>query len=199
MITIGSKSSVSYLSPISKWDWINAFFTRSQSVDIERQYQDYNIRFFDICVRIEDDKHTVFCYSDVSYQTFSVYEIFSFLNSRGGCTVRLTLEDQTVNPISEHKFYLYCVNAEMMYPNIDFCGGYAVSSPSYKIYHFNYEKKCQRKFRYISALPEDSGFFKKMLYYIFPKLYARFYNKKLIEKYSEEQAVLLLNYIQFVN
>lgn len=62
MITIGSKSSVSYLSPIHKIDWIGVLFNRRQSIDIERQYMEFNIRFFDITVRTDDEKHTVFCY-----------------------------------------------------------------------------------------------------------------------------------------
>lgn len=123
---------------------------------------------------------TVVSYDDTPLQTFSVYEMLGFLNRHGAATVRLTLDDPDYITGVENKFYVYCANAESMFPNINFCGGYAVGREKIKLYEFKYEKNRTSSILYAGPLPEDVGFWRRTLYRICPRLHAFIYNRKMI-------------------
>ena len=197
MITIGSKSSASYLRPVYKTGWLMLPFVRRQSMSIERQYTVYGIRFFDISVRTDRDKRTLISCDGVTMTTFSVYEMFSFMNQRGNCTVHLTLDEKGYTPEAENRFYVYCANAEMMFPNVNFCGGYVTDRPEEPVYRFSYEKSRPRPVCYISALPAGAGFWRRLFHRVCPRIHAYIYNKRTIAAHAEENGVLLLDYVQY--
>lgn len=166
-------------------------------MNIEEQYLKYGIRFFDISVRMDVRGRTAICYGDTPLETFSVFEMLGFLNRHGSAVVRMTLDDPDYLTGVENKFYVYCANAESMFPNINFCGGYAIGRSKIKLYEFKYETSKTSPFVYATSLPENAGFWRKTLYRICPRLHAFIYNKKVIAEHSADGGVLLLDYVQY--
>lgn len=136
---IGSLNSMSYLKPHSLFDKIFAWLKRTQKVDIKEQYEKYNVRAFDFHFYfVGSSKKTIFKYDGIEYETFSIYEILNYLNSKNNVYARVVLEDNSKNINLEKCFIEYCQKIESIYPKIKFFGGYR-ENDSKHLYNFKYD------------------------------------------------------------
>lgn len=134
---IGSRDSMSYLEPhvSSKWfSFIERYIAKlksAQVVDIKTQYEVYGVRAFDIHISfLKNTDKAYFKYDTVDYETFSIYDILNYLNTKLNANVRIVLEDlgEEIGAVErarlESRFAEYCQMIELLYPNICFYGGY---------------------------------------------------------------------------
>ena len=128
---IGSLHTMSYLEPHSAFGRFIARFKRTQKVNILEQYEKYNVRAFDLHLYFVGNKgRAIFKYGGIEYQTFSVYEILNYLNSKENVYVRIVLEDngeiiaEENRQLLEKRFAEYCKIIDSIYPNMKFFGGY---------------------------------------------------------------------------
>jgi len=128
---VGSLHSMSYLRPHRLKDRIINWLKRAQTVSIFEQYEKCGIRAFDIHLYfLNKNGKAIFKCGNTEYETFSVFEILNYLNSKQNVYVRIVLED-----LGEHmakdcretlkiRFINYCQIIESVYKNIHFFGGY---------------------------------------------------------------------------
>ena len=128
---LGSFHSMSYLKAHKfKYRLIN-WLKRAQTVDIFKQYEECGIRAFDLHIYfLNKNGKAIFKYGNIEYNTFSIFEILNYLNSKSNIFVRIVLEDlgehMTVDGriMLEKRFINYCQMIESIYKNIVFFGGY---------------------------------------------------------------------------
>lgn len=111
---LASHNSLSYYPP--QW-WVIPFnwMAKCQSLTIEQQYE-RGVRLFDIRVKIVDGK----VYSGHGIATYIVDfdTIFSFLNEKGDCTVRIIQETS-----DDNLFVNFVENLMRLYHDIKYVGG----------------------------------------------------------------------------
>ena len=139
---IGSLHTMSYLEPHNSFKTLFARFKRVQKVNILEQYEKYNVRAFDLHLYFVGNKgRAIFKYGSIEYETFSVYEILNYLNSKENIYVRIVLEDNgerisdESRQILEKRFVEYCKIIDSIYPKLKFFGGYR-EYDSKQIYQF---------------------------------------------------------------
>lgn len=128
---IGSLHTMSYLKPHSLFNRIIVWLKRTQTHNIQEQYEKYNVRAFDLHLYFVGNKgRAIFKYNGVEYETFSVYEILNYLNSKKNVYIRIVLEDngEILSPEKrnslEVRFAEYCNIINSIYSNLKFFGGY---------------------------------------------------------------------------
>ena len=153
---IGSLHTMSYLEPHNSFKTLFAWFKRVQTVNIKDQYEKYNVRAFDLHLYFVGEKgRAIFKRGSVEFETFSVYEILSYLNSMKNVYVRIVLEDNgsylhdKKREILEKRFVEYCKMISVIYPNIAFFGGYR-ETDSKQLYNFE------------NDAPDDLIFYKRV-------------------------------------
>lgn len=117
---LGSHNSITYLPP-KRWKIFN-FMAKCQESSIQEQYEQYNVRLFDIRIhfnKLEPEiKHGLITYDG------SLQDILEYLNSRHDKVyVRVILETCRHNESQELLFINECKLMEKLYPNIYFFGG----------------------------------------------------------------------------
>lgn len=203
---IGSHNSLSYIKP-KKWYLMPFhFMARCQSKDYVKQYETYGVRLFD--VRIWFDKygkpevrHGLMAFD---IDSDGLNDFFEYLNNKGDCYCRILLEEDNVLKKNknieeiENKFSEFCKKIEDRYKYIAFFGG-----------NRKYDFKVIYKFRveypnmvdYYSSttswFTHSNSTFLRIIDDWWPWLYARFHNKKNIEKVKKENKFdfLLLDFV----
>lgn len=188
---IGSHNSWSYL-PVRKW-WMKPirFMARCQRVDIRRQYE-LGVRCFDLRVRFNKYGLGVVAHGIVEYcyTASKIYEDLAWINEKGGCYVRVIHEIRTIGQYKNRRrnlFINFCSTVEDDYRNIRFWCGRELLCWGYD-YHFDgFEPTCQET--YGSVVPG-----KKWLYGWWPWIYARTHNRKIRERGTDKD-ILLIDYV----
>lgn len=201
MKLLGSHNSLTYLKP-KKW-YLKplAFMAKCQGVDYRSQYQEHNIRLFDlrICFNKKNAlevRHGMMVY-DISEN--GVLEFINFLNTKGDCYVRIILEENNIQKKksyakkSEECFIAYCEFLEKSFPDVKFfCG------------RRKYDWKCLYQFknnevpmldmyssttRLIGNAHYNNFFskFKNIADDWFPAIYAKTHNKKNYKEFMEKE------------
>ena len=169
-----------------------AFAARCQRVDIRTQYEKYGVRCFDLRVRFNKYGLGIVAHGIVEYcyTASKVYEDLAWLNEKGGCYVRVIHEIRTIGQYKNRRrnlFINFCSTVEDDYRNIRFWCGRELLCWGYD-YHFDgFEPTCQET--YGSVVPG-----KKWLYGWWPWLYARTHNRKIRERGTDKD-ILLIDYV----
>lgn len=207
-IKIGSHNSLSYIKP-KKW-YLRPFhfMARCQAKNYVEQYEKYGVRLFD--VRIWFDKygklevrHGLMAFNiDVD----ELNRFFDYLDNKGDCYCRILLEEDNVLKKNknvkeiEAKFSEFCKQVEDTYKHIAFFGGNR--KYDFKvIYKFKVEKPHMVDY-YSSTtswfIHTDNSFL-RIIDDWWPWPYARFHNKKNIEKAKRDLRVIDFILLDFVN
>lgn len=189
---LGTHNSFTYLSPSHWWLYPINFTAKCQSASIEEQYFDYGVRAFDFRVRFTKHGEVVLAHGLVTYK--EGYDEFihalTFLNLKGGCYVKISLETRNCFTRSEYQdecFKILCENLERHYVNIKFYGGCETG-------------KSEHKYTFRTVPPTSDGFHaswetKNKLDDLWPWLYAKQHNSESYKKGSEKDIMFL----DFVN
>lgn len=194
---LGSHQSMTYL-PVRKW-WMKplAFTARCQEVPLHDQFWVYGCRMFDIRLRFDKSGFPILAHGviewdyDDTYTT--IYHIFDALNkwakeSGDNVYVRVWLESNSEmkdQASQEEQFVKLCSFIEKVYTNIHFFDGFR--KYDWKVLYQFKGPKPPFDDRYSSAnnVKEDD---------LFPKKYAKKYNKKILEEGTDKE-YLLIDYV----
>lgn len=172
---IGTHNSMTYL-PLKHW-WMYPFnwIAKCQSLSIEEQYE-LGVRLFDIRISYDKDYNLEFRHGLIAYKG-NVIETLSYLNSKQEpIQIRIILE----KPDKDQLFGLDIIRFQKLFPNLTF-----------------YEGRKKSTWKQIVSLPlldlnqlvgSMSG---KLLYKIFPKLYAKKYNEINVHTYLDYKPLLI--------
>ena len=205
IMLLGSHHSMSYLEPANKWNKLWHFLRQTQNVDIETQYLKYSVRVFDIRLYIDNHLHVMFKQECVPLRTVSVYDVLSFLNRMGDCYVRVSLEvndsDFMTNMVlaKYKRFSEYCAIIEDIYPHITFLGG-IVSQTGQWLYRFTKNKNnlIEVKMNYHSN-NSLKNFLVNAFRKICPRLFFFFFNKQFYDRLLSDSSIKTFFLMDFVD
>lgn len=204
---LGSHNTMTYLKPRKWWMRLGSFMARCQNKSIEKQYE-LGARWFDIRIAFIENKDKIlspiFSHGLVEYKNSNIEEVFNFLNEKKAYC-RIVLEKGGDSEL--YFFKLYIAKWLKNYPNIKVTqiakkGDWDNLYPDKTV-----ESPCSLKDCYASTngyypqyenLPGIlrsktwSGY---ILDDLWPWIYAKFHNKKNLEKYKNEDIILLLDFI----
>lgn len=193
-MVIGSHNSWSYL-PADNWLLRPfEFIARCQNVDIKTQYEEYGVRCFDL--RVLFDNHGVvsiahgFMKFKIDYQQLGDH--LKFINDKGDCYVRLIHEVRRKSQYTEDAkkyFCTFCQYVESKYTNIKWWCGRNLYNWEFD-YDFGPEPSCHEDYSSVSK--------PKLIDDWWPWLYAKFNNKKIIEKGTDKE-ILLIDFVNYGN
>lgn len=191
---IGSSNALTYLRPIKWWHRVFRWKHKHQEYTYDEQYYFGCVRFFDIRLGVSKTNKMIVKNGKCIFNTFSLYEVFDFLNKRGDATVMLTLDVSLDEVVSssyrelEKRFIDFCNASQMIYTNVVFCGG--IRSVDEKVlYRFRGNMPTVYKAEDVSG---KYWFWNKY----FPPI-TRFFNKKLIREYRKDDGYLLINFVDY--
>ena len=151
-----SFKSWSYL-PTRKW-WMRpfSFINKTQETDIREQYTLYGVRGFDLFVRFNKNKQLVLCNGKIeyNYELDNLFNDLSWIDSRTGCYVRITLEDDK----NKEQFKEFCSLLEKTFTHIKFFGGLSYDGETF--YFDNFPKYVESNFIRKSSAKVHNSFVK---------------------------------------
>lgn len=185
---------------------------KCQDVDYKEQYEKYGIRLFDLRVWFDKNgklqvRHGIIQFkADLNF----VSEFLNYLNKKKDCYVRIILEEDNIlkkKPYAhnnEMKFLVFCEKIEEAYLHINFFCGYR-KFDSHIIHHFKSpEPPIMDRYSSTTRLfgkRNDSNWINRLINQLddlWPWLYAKIHNKKLIKKHETEDVDKYL-FFDFVN
>lgn len=166
-----------------------AFMARCQSKTIREQYE-LGVRCFDLRVRFNRRGLGIVAHGMVEYcfTASKIYEDLSWLDSQGDCMVRVLLEVRSSRRYNKRNvtlFRQFCSRIEDSYTNIRFWCGRNLYNWAYDYDFFDYPSCCEM---YASVCPPN------ILDDWWPWLYARRHNRKIREKGTDKD-ILLIDYV----
>lgn len=180
-----SHNSWTYLSPKTFLGKVFSFLAKCQSKTIKEQYEQYQVRVFDLRIRLNNKKQPTIAHGIFEYSIENLQYDLSFLNQKKA-SVRVLLEISSEYKDTEAQrnwFINYCKQLEEMYPNINFFGG----RPAYcgiKYYKFKNENPTIKS-------GNASSINKNKLDDLWPWLYAKLNNKKILNQVITEDCLIL--------
>lgn len=172
---IASHNTMTYLKPDKWYMYPFRFIAKCQSKTVVEQYES-GVRFFDIRIGFDKYNNPKFKHGLISFKS-NINSVISYLTSKDDVIIRIIAEDD--NPM----FNNFCNYLEGIY-GYRFCGGNRKSDWK-KVYNFNNKTEYTIKECY-SSMPSNPKW-----YGIFPWLYAKLHNKKVLsEKYNEEYLMI---------
>ena len=189
MKVLGSHNSLSYLPVKRWWMWPIRFMARCQRVDIRRQYE-MGVRCFDLRIRSDKDGALVVAHGCVEYgiNLFGLMGMLSYLDKKGDVMVRILHEVRNGRQYTEQARVLFADTCDYFvkeYPHIRFWFGRNLFNWQ-KDYDFGDDPECEE--RYASVTPP------KLLAW-WPWLFSRLYNKRIREKGTEKE-ILLIDFVE---
>lgn len=176
---IGTHNSMSYLEPKRWYMYPFRFIAKCQSMPINEQYKK-GIRLFDIRISYNKNNYPEFRHGSMAFKG-DVFEILTWLNNQGDpIKIRLILEEKNESKLRESLFIGDVSKFKVLFPNLTF-----------------YEGRRKFDWKQIADLPtlditqlvgSMSG---KLIYKIYPKLYAKKYNDKNINTYLDIKPLLI--------
>ena len=187
---IGSHNSWSYKTPINGILMkIFAFMGKCQRKDIIEQYENYNVRCFDLRIRFKEGIPYI-VHNNIVYCTFeNIQDDLKFLNKKKDVSIRIIHDVRTKSNHTEENIELFrdlCKNLKKKYKGLNFWCGRNLYDWQFD-FEFGTEPNCIEK--YSSVCPP------KYIDDWIPILYAKIMNKSNIKKYENEDCILLIDYI----
>lgn len=186
---IGSNNSLTYLRPSSWWSRVFKWFGKCQSATYREQYENCGVRLFDFRLYADKHCHIIARNGNFKYSIFSLFEILSYLDKKGDVAIRITFESNFSDLIHDdeykrilEKFVQVCEIIEVIYPNINYFGGYR-SYDGEVLYKFKYE--VENGASNIIDVPKNSWL----------PILSCIKNRYYIKKYEKEEGFLLLNFV----
>lgn len=193
---IASHNTMSYLKP-DKWYMIPfRFIGKCQSLSIFEQYK-LGIRMFDLRVIYDDKGHPKFAHGAIVYKDSNVETILWIINNWTQCSVRIVLECNNKYKRDKYKrelerqTTLFRRDVDrwlLQYPNIRFFE----CTRKFDWFRVKVFKKLPTP-KYIQKIGSMSG---KLIYKIWPRLYAMLNNKHIL--YSTPQNNDVWTFVDFV-
>lgn len=206
---ISAHNTMSYLKPAKWWLAPFNFMAKCQSKTIQEQYE-AGVRAFDIRIVIPTDNRgfylePTFAHGRMDFKSPSLYEIFSWLNTRDEKVyARILLErpDESVHD----EFRRVCMYLEEHYKNVVLYGEARDKKTWKSIYTFKGSLPYQFLDRYASCNRSGISKWKGLLQSknwsglliddLWPWIYAKLHNKKNIQKYKDQDVVLCLDFVK---
>lgn len=175
---LASHNTMTYLPP-KKW-WMKIFKSIYQCQNIAFWQQiDLGVKYFDIRISFDKFGQPEFRHGFVAFKG-DVLTLFKLLNEENNIICRIVLERVT-DDIDYDLFRALCKTIQEQYSNITFtCGEYKKTKEV--IYDFE---------NHIPATEMYGSVRGKGLEKIFPKLYAKRYNKELKEQYIDKGYLMI--------
>ena len=188
---IGSHNSWSYLRPKKWWMRLLAFTARCQHYVLWAQYKE-GARCFDLHVRFTEKREVEVVHGPIVYDIESevpggcIYDYLKMLDDSRDVSVRVILDVRTRKARKHYGFQCecfkdFCKDLEMLYPHITFWCGRMVKG-WHPVYYFNYDPSCKEDYASVSSIG------------IWPWLYARLFNLRILKKGTDED-ILLLDFV----
>lgn len=167
-----------------------AFTAKCQDADIKTQYEKYGVRCFDLRVKFEQGEPVV-VHNIIEYDYYpeELIKDLTWLNERKDVAVRILLDIRSEKRYtSEQKgmFVDFCFDLERLFPYIKFWCGKGMYDRAV-LYKFKYSPTCDEKYSSVCS--------PKWLDDWWPRLYAKRNTRKLLEKGTDKQYLM----VDFVN
>lgn len=206
---LGSHNTMTYLKPRKWWMWFGKFIAKCQKLDYKQQYES-GVRWFDLRISFPKDKngnheHPVFSHGLMDYKGSTPEEVLEYLNTKNDVYCRIVLEKGGEFELDLFKFYvLQWMNT---YSNLNVTQ-IAKKGQWVNILEPNSKNPSGLNDKYASAngyYPQYqnwpgvlrnktwSGYIYDDLY---PWVYAKLNNKKNIEKYKNQDIILLIDFVK---
>ena len=194
-MVLGSHNAWTFLRPKKWWMRLLAFTARCQRYDIFNQCLVYNSRCFDLRVRFNDDYTPVVAHGIIEYDIDKkkLLDTLDWLNDFS--TKEHPVYIRVINEIRSYrnyrteeveKFVEFCQYIEARFTRlVFFCGMNLLPEPSID-YDFHTSVTCEELYASVRK--------PRILDDWWPWWYARFHNKKNIEKGTNQQ-VLLIDFV----
>lgn len=189
---LASHNSWSYLPPKKWWMRVLGFTSKCQDVDIDEQYEKYGVRCFDLRLKFKNGEPIV-VHNKIEYDITEeqLWDILRWLDHKGDVAIRVLLDIRNKKDYTQEqrdKFVSTCTKYEKTFPNIKFWGGKNIYNEMAE-YVFKYKPSCEG--RYASVRPPY------LIDDLYPRAYAKKYNKKMIEKGTNKDWLMLdfVNYL----
>lgn len=176
----GTHNSLTY-SKLKNW-WMYPFnwIAKCQDKTIQEQYEQYNIRDFDIRIRFNKKEQPYICHGLVTYKG-DIENILKYIDDKGGCTVRLMLEKiKEKNDGQEELFIKFIEYVKAKYPNIIF---------------WQFTRKYDFAYLYDSPYKED--FYDQNISSMNGRIWPRRWAKKHNSIATTDKELLLLDFIEY--
>ena len=187
---LASHNSWSYATPKKWWMKLIRFAARCQDVDIKTQYEQYDVRMFDLRLRFDDNKTRNIVHGCVVYDidVSDYYDVLNYLNNKKDATVRVVLDirNKHQNTVYQsERFYKECDWLKAIFPNIKFTCGQNLLTREV-VYDFRNTESCTEKYSSVNGTKLDD---------IYPRYYAKRNNHKNINTPIDTEFLM----IDFVN
>lgn len=187
-LILASHNSFTYLKPKRWYMKPFNFMSKCQSKGIREQYNDYNVRLFDLRVAFDKHLNPYIRHGIMNYGYKDVEASLSFLNSRNDTIyVRVILENNSreYNDKQSTSFYNYCKYLQDKYPNIKFLDG---------VRKFDWVRLYDFGNNYPSMDADFSSVKGSKIDDLWPWLYAKKHNKKAIENCKSKY--LMIDFVE---
>lgn len=193
-MVIGSHNSWSYLPPKHWWLRPFAFMSKCQKVDIKTQYEKYSVRCFDLRITHTKDGKVQVAHGFLVYKIdfAQLKKDLKYLNYKGDCYVRVLHEVRRKSQYTEEavmNFRQFCEYVKNIYTNIKWWCGRNLYDWTFD-YDFGPELSCHEDYSSVSK--------PKLIDDWWPWLYAKRKNKKIIEKGTDKE-ILLIDFVNYGN
>lgn len=189
-MVLGSHNSWSYL-PVKQWYFKPfAFTARCQSKNIITQYEQYGVRCFDLRVRFTPTDGITVAHGIIEYKYswFDILDDLTYLNSKGDCYLRILHEARNkkqYTAFSRNVFKEFCYYIETRFEHINMWCGRNLYDWNFD-YIFNKEPTCEENYSSVKS--------PKLIDDWWPWIYAKTHNKKIVEKGTDKD-ILLMDFV----
>ena len=188
-MVLGSHNSWSYLKPKVWWKRPFAFIGKCQDKDIKTQYEEYNVRCFDLRIKYDRSGTPVISHGFLEFDITmdELYEDLKWLNSKGDVYLRILFEARTRKEYEIGKYFFgeTCAMIEKKFKKLKcWCGR---NLYNWEVdYNFNNHPTCTEKYSSVCS--------PKWIDDWWPRLFALRKNKKIKEEgtYSD---ILLIDFV----
>ena len=205
---LGSHNTMTYLKPAKWWMWFGRFIAKCQKLDYKKQYE-VGVRFFDLRISLTTDYNgfyqPIFSHGLCDYKNSNICEVLDFLNSKPDVIVRFLFEK---GDDKEKEIFKNLVLDWMKeYPNLKIIyvkdkrtwkdivePNYVSPYPLVDLYASNNGNYPQySKLPGILKNKTNSGL---LIDDLWPWIYAKFNNKKNLDKYKDQDVILMIDFVK---
>jgi hypothetical protein len=170
-----------------------AFTAKCQSKDIEDQYWRYNVRCFDLRIKMNGHLDPVVVHNKMEYAITSeeLYTQLYFLNSQKDCWVRVLLDvrcKKQYTPKQVSQFRNFCAELEERFSHIKFWCGRNLYNWK-EDYEFKYSPTCEEEY--------SSVCYPKFLDDWWPWLYASLHNRGNWKR-GTDKAFMMMDFVDLI-